>query len=381
MTRVLVLCEHGTLNGGERSLLAVIDRLGEAGFELRVAAPPAGPLGEQLRVAGARWVPYELRAAHEKPRTQADRRLALRALLEEHAPDLVHANNLMASRLSGPVAASLGIPSLGHLRDIMHLSSAAVRDLNRHPRLLAVSDAVRRFYTAEGVGSCRMHVLYNGVDLQRFRPRPPTGYVARELHLASQAPLVLTVGQIGMRKGLDVLLEAARLVLAIWPSGHFLIAGARYSNKREAIEYASRVRDESARGPLAGHVHFLGVRDDIERLLNEATILVHAARQEPLGRVLLEAAAAGTPVVATDVGGTAEIFPPGSGAAELVPPDNPPALAAAMLRVLGSERLRERMSAAGRRIAESRFGVEQAAQALAEHYRDVVHAPLAPPDR
>ena len=67
---------------------------------------------------------------------------------------------------------------------------------------------------------------------------------------------------------------------------------------------------------------------------------MHPARQEPLGRVLLEAAAAGVAVVATDVGGTPEIFPPDSESARLVPPDDAAALAAAMLELLDDEALR-----------------------------------------
>ena len=67
----------------------------------------------------------------------------------------------------------------------------------------------------------------------------------------------------------------------------------------------------------------MGVRSDVDRMLGEATLLVHPARQEPLGRVLLEAAAAGIAVVTTTVGGTREIFPPDRNAAILVPPTIP----------------------------------------------------------
>ena len=86
-------------------------------------------------------------------------------------------------------------------------------------------------------------------------------------------------------------------------------------------------------------------------LLNELTLLGHAARQEPLGRVLLEAAAAGVAVVATDVGGTREIFPTEADAARLVPPDDAATLAAAMLELLGKPDARS-PGAAARQCAE-----------------------------
>ena len=99
----------------------------------------------------------------------------------------------------------------------------------------------------------------------------------------------------------------------------WLIIGQRFSEKEESRQFEAGLHQAGA-GPLAGRIHFLGVRDDIPEILNELTLLVHPARQEPLGRVLLEAAAAGVAVVATDVGGTREIFPPESDSACLFRP-------------------------------------------------------------
>jgi glycosyltransferase involved in cell wall biosynthesis len=105
--------------------------------------------------------------------------------------------------------------------------------------------------------------------------------------------------------------------------------------------------------------------------LNEFTVLAHAARQEPLGRVLLEATASATPVVATDVGGTREIFGSDPCGALLVPPDEPGAMADAILRLLTNAALREQLAHAGRRRAEQTFDARHTALALASHYRQV----------
>jgi glycosyltransferase involved in cell wall biosynthesis len=107
-------------------------------------------------------------------------------------------------------------------------------------------------------------------------------------------------------------------------------------------------------------------------LLNEFTLLAHPARQEPLGRVLLEAAAAGLPVVATDVGGTREIFPPETGSACLVPPDDPAALAAAIGRVLKDADRRAAIGRSARLRAEQAFDANRAAEGLARHYRELL---------
>ncbi len=293
----------------------------------------------------------------------------LAAILARIRPDLLDANSLSMGRLSGPVAADAAVPSLAHLRDIVKLSRAAAADLGRHGRLLAVSQAVRDYHAAGGVPPDRLHVLYNGVDLEEFRPRPATGYLHRQLGLPDAALLAGTIGQICLRKGHDVLARAAAILGDRLPELHWLIVGERYSAKQESRQFEAALHEAAA--GLPGRVHFLGYRDDIPRLLGELTILVHPARQEPLGRVLLEAAASGLATVATAVGGTPEIFPPESGSALLVPPDDPRALAEAVHRMAAEPELRLQIAAAARRRAEEVFDIRQSIAGLVGHYRDV----------
>ncbi len=124
--------------------------------------------------------------------------------------------------------------------------------------------------------------------------------------------------------------------------------------------------------PLASRVHFLGSRSDVPQLLNECQLLVHAARQEPLGRVLLEAAASGLAVVATDVGGTREIFPRQADAAILVPADNRSALADATFSILTHESRRAQLGRAARKQIESRFDIRDSAARLIDQYHAVL---------
>jgi len=368
--RLLLLCEYPTLLGGERSMLATLHGVREAGFVIGVAAPGTGPLAEAVRRHSVELVPMAPRADGHHRADQSQLREELEGLLRRWRPDLVHANSLSMGRLSGPVAATMGLPSLAHLRDIVRISARASADMNCHARLLAVSCAVREFHATMGLAAEKIHVLYNGVDLCHFRPRVPTGYLHHELGLAPGVPLVGTIGQIGLRKGQDVLLGAAALATRRCPEAHYLIVGARWSDKEESRRFEAGLH--GAAEALDGHVHWLGVRDDVDRLLEELTLLVHPARQEPLGRVLLEAAACGVAVVATDVGGTREIFPEGAGAARLVPPDDPAAMAAAMEEVLRDAQLRSLMGAAARRRAEEAFAIRQSVSGLVRHYRAVL---------
>lgn len=371
MMRVLVLCEYPSLNGGEHSLLEAVRSAGRPDIEWRFAAPPAGPLADLLCRRGWIHEPLELVDPQGQRLNRDLVHARLAAVIARHAPQVVHANSVAMARLSGPVVQRIGAASVGHLRDIVRLSAAALADLQRHQRLLAVSAATRGWYHACGIPGDRLHVAYNGVDLVRFAPRPAVGYVHAQLGLEPTARLVGTIGQIGPRKGTDLFLTAAAWVARSMPDVHYLIVGQRYSRKAESRQFEADVRERAEREPLQGRVHFLGVRADIDRLLNELTVYVHAARQEPLGRVLLEAAAAGLPIVATSVGGTREIFPDAARAVLLVPPADVPRLAQSLADALNSRMLRHELGQAARRRAQAAFDIQSAAAQLVGHYAAV----------
>lgn len=370
MPEILLLCEYATLSGGEHSMLVTLDGVRRAGFDVAAIAPAPGPLAEAFRARDVEVIPFAATDAMGRRRPQGELREELARLLERRQPTLLHANSLAMGRLSGPVARELGLRSISHIRDIVGLSAQAVADVNAHRRLLAVSQATRAYHVAGGMAAEKIHVLYNGVDLEQFRPRAPTGCLHAQLGLAPESLLVGTIGQIGLRKGLDVLARAAILLEERLPTVHYLIIGERWSEKQESREFEASLH--AAADQLGGRMHFLGVRRDVARILNELSLLVHPARQEPLGRVLLEAAASGTPVVATQVGGTPEIFPPEENAARLVPKDNPEALASAISELLSDADFRTNLGKAGRRRAETAFNVQRAAAGLVEHYHQVI---------
>jgi glycosyltransferase involved in cell wall biosynthesis len=372
MTRVLILCEYSALNGAERSMLSTLGPIASAGFQVRVAAPMAGPLAAALRDEGVDVLPFKVHQPDGSRRPLNDLRANLASLVHSCRPDLIHANSLAMGRLSGPVVAELSLPSLAHLRDIISLSRQAVIDLSCHRRLLAVSAATRQFHVAQGLPADKVFVVHNGVDLRRFCPRQPTGYLHRELGLDGTVPLIGSIGQISLRKGQDILAAA---FAEIPPETPFcwLVVGHRFSTKEESRQFEEQLQ-RAAAGPLAGRVRFLGLRDDVDRILNELELLVHPARQEPLGRVLLEAAAAGLAIVAADVGGTAEIFPPESDAACLVPAGDVQAMSTAIARLRADPAQRQRLGENARKRAEAAFDLIERVEELLRHYREIIDA-------
>src|SRR5690606_23604090 len=103
-------------------------------------------------------------------------------------------------------------------------------------------------------------------------------------------------------------------------------------------------------------------------ILSEANLLVHTSRQEPLGRVLLESAASGVPIIATNVGGTCEIVEDRT-SAWLVDPDKPTQVADAMIGLYGNESLRHQLTSAARQRVEKLFNSELAAENLVQFWR------------
>lgn len=371
--RIAFLCEYPSLNGGERSLLSTLPGLRVGGVDPMVLAPASGELARALAREGIRHLPCTCFDPLTRVRRRGEEaRDEVRRALVGAGADLVHANSLSMARLAGPVAADLGLPSLGHLRDILRLSRAAVDDLCRNDRLLAVSRATRAWHVAQGLPEGKVRVVHNGIDTDVLRPAPHTGHLHAELGIDEQCPILLSVGQLGLRKGLDVLLEACSAIFEDVADVHLALVGERSSDKEEAVHHEAELLRRARLPGLRGRCHFLGRREDVARLLLEATLLVHAARQEPLGRVLLEAGAAGLAVVATRVGGTPEIFPPGSGTASLVDKDDPRALAAAVTRLLRDPGQRVVMSRRARARIEVEFGVERCVKDLLRHYEEVL---------
>ncbi len=304
---ILVLVEYGWRNGGENSWLAVAPWLRDAGWRFVVACPSVGEFSDSVSRGG--WEKRSWCCTDENGirRNQEQTRSEIATLIKHCQPAIVHANSLSTSRLAGPVTHFMRVPSVGCLRDILKLSRQAVADINRLNRTVAVSHATREYHLQQGLDANRSTVIYNGVDTAAFRPSQPTGYLHHQLQLSPGRRLVSCIGQIGLRKGTAIVIQAFIELCQHVNDIELLISGIRNSRKQEAIEYEQACRQSSRNCDVSDRIHWLGRRTDVADILRESSLLLHGARQEPLGRVLLEAMASGCPFVATMVGGTAEI--------------------------------------------------------------------------
>ena len=372
---VAVLFEFPSLNGGERSMLCALERLSsQSPIRFTAIAPPEGALADRLNDMAVTLAPLRFRSDAGAKRDVTALLLELSQILDDLRPDVVHANSLAMSRFLGRISGDLprSLSLTGHIRDIMKLSALGIRHLNHLDRIVAVSLAAKSILVSQGLESDRCSVIHNGVDANEFcrRPKPEARAIVLP-DLGPSARVLLNVGQICLRKGQLDLAKAVIGLLQHREDVHLVLAGTRYSGKAESCAYEKAINDSFSLAGLAHHLHRVGLREDVPVWMNAADFLVHCAHQEPLGRVLLEAAASELPIIATDVGGTQEILRDQKDAL-LVPSGDIAALSAALLTAMGDPagcKLRASNAAA---VIDARFGITKAADSLEQFWLQAV---------
>jgi glycosyltransferase involved in cell wall biosynthesis len=195
-----------------------------------------------------------------------------------------------------------------------------------------------------------------GVDCSLFVPSaPPSG-----------RPIVMLAGRMLWDKGVGEFVDAARILRAAGQESRFVLVGGLDPDNMAGIPVGVLREWQET-----GVVEWWGHAEDMPRVLAQASVVVLPSYHEGLPRVLLEAAAAGKPIVTTDIPGCREVVRDGVNG-YLVPPRNPEALAAAVNRLLESRDLRARFGAAGRGIAVQEFAEEIVVKQTLDVFRELL---------
>jgi glycosyltransferase involved in cell wall biosynthesis len=219
-------------------------------------------------------------------------------------------------------------------------------------------DVVGRLGQTFGIPARKLRMVHNGVPLHRFDV--PVNTALRATLAADVAqPIILTIGRLVQQKGHCYLLQAATRV----PNAVFVLVG-------DGPEQRTLEAQASTLG-VRNRVVFLGYREDVPDLLACADLLVLPSLFEGLPLSVLEAMAAGRPVIASDVGGTNEAIAQDQ-TGLLVPPANPWALAGAIRRVLFDRQLANRLAACGKARAHEEFSAATMVQSVTQIYEDVL---------
>jgi sugar transferase (PEP-CTERM/EpsH1 system associated) len=337
--RVVHLVRRLDLGGLEMVVLNLVRGADRERFEPRVIClGPRGAIADRFDRIG---VPVE--SLEARGRAAAIVQLARR--LWRLRADVLHTHN-PAPHLVGAVARTLArVPVLVHTKhgrnypeDRRAVLANRWASLNTDAVIAVSEDAAGVARTIERVPASKVRVIHNGIDL--------TSFPAPERRGGEGVGRAVTVARLHAVKDQATLLRAARRIADARPGFRLALVGD--GPEREGLE---RLRRELA---LEEIVRFHGHRDDVRTLLLESDLFMLSSVSEGLSLTLLEAMAAGLPVIATDVGGNREVVTHGE-TGFLVAPASPEAVASATLSLLDDPARAQAMGRSGRRRVEQVF--------------------------
>jgi phosphatidylinositol alpha-mannosyltransferase len=342
------------------------------GHEVHIVAPSSGDESEPVASVAApvhrigRVVSIPANGSVARITLSLRSYLQAKRLLQEEQFDLIHLHEPMMPALPLTVLRHSNTTNVGTFHAFRNtpltyfygkpILRPFFRKLHGH---IAVSSAAREFVGEYFHADYR--VIPNGIDFPRFNVRHP-----RLDELAEERPTVLFVGRLEKRKGLRYLLRAWPMVLQRQPNARLVVVG-RGRPLEGYKRFAARQGWSPADVVFAGYV----AADDLPRYYQACDVFCAPnTGQESFGIVLLEAMAAGAPIVASDIPGYRDVITQ-SAEGLLVERQNPGALADALCRLLGNPELRANMRRAGQLKAQ-RFDWPRVAAEVLSYYQEVL---------
>jgi glycosyltransferase involved in cell wall biosynthesis len=286
------------------------------------------------------------------------------AALREFEPQVLHLHDAHAV-LIGSLAAKLArTPAVVVSRRVDFRINSRWKYTWAVDRIIAISEAVRAVLVDCRIPPERISVVHSGIDVSRFDRPPPREDARRELGLPEDRLAVGMVAALTDHKGHRFLLDAWPQVVAAEPRAQLLLAGAG--------ELEKDLKSQVERLGVGDSVRFLGFHADVLGLLAALDLFVLSSHLEGLCTSLMDAMAAGLPVVATSAGGIPEVVEDGR-TGVLVPPREPGPLAEAILAVLADPPRREELGRAGRESVRERFNCDRMVEGTLEIYDQVLN--------
>ncbi len=321
-----------------------------------------GTLAPQAEALGARVVCVD-KMPGLRPGTIGRLAAALRRL----HPEVVHTHQIGALFYAGPAARRAGVPLVVHTE---HGKNYAQRRRTRWLGWLAGRYAARFFCVSADIAAevtagrivprRKIHVVANGIDTARFRAQGDARELRQELGIPAAAPVVGTIGRLSEIKQQDLLLRAFARISERLPEARLLLVGdgPLMGSLRQLAQDLGQ----------AERVHFAGYQARPERYLQVMDLFALTSRSEGMPLAVLEAWAAGLPVLASDVGGLPELIDPGRNG-HLFRSGDEAGLADGLYQLLRDREYARRLGTAGRQLVTDRYDVRHMAQAYDEHYR------------
>lgn len=369
------------IGGTERQFVNLVRTIDPARFRVHVGTlKREGPLGAEIDATRVPFTEYRVRHLYG-PHT-IGQQLRLARYLRRERIRLIHTHGFYANCFALPPAwLARTAVRIASIRDDGSVWTHAQRAVERLACRLADctvvnAEVIRRRLLGEGWTDDRIAVIPNGVDVARFDKHGIPSGLCRELGLPPSVPIVGVVARLAPSKGLEVFLDAARIVADRFPDARFLIVGDEPTLGTEHLPaggpYRQKLELRARRLGLADRVIFTGFRLDVPDVLAGLDVSVlPSVTGEGLPNSVLEAMAAGLPVVVTDSGGTSEAIANGT-TGFMVPPGDASALARPVIELLADASLRARMGEAGQRRAATLYSLERMAHEMEALYARLI---------
>ena len=347
------------LYGGAQQVLYLLEGLHARGIRNVLACPRDCDLSR----AAAPFA--EVHAMPMYGDLDASMALRLFRLMGRVRPDIVHLHSRIGADVMGGIAARLrGLPVVYSRRQDNPEARLAVGLKYRlHDRVIAISQGIAEVKLAEGLSEGKLRVVRSVVDARPYQGTPEPQWLRAEFSLPDDARVIAVIAQFIERKGHLVLLEGLPELVRRFPNLRVLFLGKGPMEARLKETIHARGLDDVVRMP--------GFRKDLPRILPALDLVVHPALREGLGVSLLQASAAGVPIVACRAGGIPEAVRDGENGL-LVPPRDAIALRDAIAHVLSDADLARRLGQGGRDLIAREFSLDSMVEGNLAVYREVL---------
>lgn len=365
-----ISASQNIIGGGEISLLLLIEKLDKKFFQPIVLCPGTGSFTEALK---RKKIRVEVMEGGKFKDFFTLIRLPLylyklMRLMSKENIKIIHSNVTGGPTvLAGIAARILSIPFIWHVRVVTSAGFLDKIQAGLSLRIIVISEAVRKRFNWLGDRS-KIYVVYNGIDLEKFNERENGAVIRKEFGIIDKDIIFGMVARLDPWKNYECFIEAAALVIKECPATKFLIVGKDFSESRR---YEAELKKLAEGLGVGGNVIFCGERKDMPNIMAALDIFVLTSFNEPFGRVVVEAMAAGRAVIAADSGGIPEVVEDGK-TGILFPFKDTRAAAKAMLRLARDKNLRELMGHRGRKRCGWLFSLKDHVENIERIYRDLV---------
>lgn len=349
------------MGGLERLLLEIAEHTDPRVQQLFfISLGSIGTVGLQLRQMG-----WPVVCLHRPNGVRPSLILSLARIFHGIHPAVVHTHDARALIYAAPAARMMGIRRIIHTQHGQNLGMTPRRlKLIRYAAKLAqnyvcVSQDARDVAAAQGIPQDRLQVIYNGIAVDRFKAT--CGAYSASL-VENKNKSLVAIARLSPEKGISNLLKAVAQIHRTLPDLRLKVAG-------EGPCHADLLREANQLG-IYEKVQFLGQVSDPAKVLGRARMFVLPSSSEGISLTLLEAMAAGVPVVATAVGGTPEVLENGK-TGLMVPPQNPEKLANAIKQLWLDDELCDQLSHAAALRASEQFDINRMTQEYNRLYQGI----------